>query len=49
MIEDDRVLEIVRDAASLEVAVANLIDAANLAGGTDNITVLALQCLSNPA
>jgi serine/threonine protein phosphatase PrpC len=28
------------------MAVANLIDAANMAGGTDNITVLALQCLS---
>ncbi|HEX3695070.1 MAG TPA: Stp1/IreP family PP2C-type Ser/Thr phosphatase [Polyangia bacterium] len=48
MIEDDRVLEIVRDASTLETAVANLIDAANMAGGTDNITVLALQCLSSP-
>jgi protein phosphatase len=48
MIEDERVLEIVRDASTLETAVANLIDAANMAGGTDNITVLALQCLSSP-
>jgi protein phosphatase len=49
MIEDPKVLEIVDGASTLELAVAGLIDAANQAGGTDNITVLALQCLSSAA
>jgi serine/threonine protein phosphatase PrpC len=49
MIEDPKLLEIVDGANTLELAVAGLIDAANLAGGTDNITVLALQCLSSAA
>jgi len=30
----------------LEQAVSALVDAANQAGGTDNVTVLALQCLA---
>ena len=44
MVEDPRMLELVKAAPDLEAAVAGLIDAANQAGGTDNITVLALQC-----
>jgi serine/threonine protein phosphatase PrpC len=31
-------------ASDLELAVSSLVEAANEAGGTDNITVLALQC-----
>jgi protein phosphatase len=46
MIDDPRLLEVVKGAENLEAAVASLIDAANQAGGTDNITVLALQCLN---
>src|SRR3954466_12588263 len=50
MVEDPKLLELVRDSSTLEAAVASLVDAANQAGGTDNVTVLALQCLngSNP-
>ncbi len=44
MIEDPKMLELVKGAPDLEEAVAGLIEAANQAGGTDNITVLALQC-----
>jgi serine/threonine protein phosphatase PrpC len=46
MVEDPKLLDVVKDASNLEVAVAGLVDAANQAGGTDNITVLALQCLN---
>ncbi len=49
MIEDPQVLDIVLRAPSLEVAVSGLIDAANQACGTDNVTVLALQCLAAPS
>jgi protein phosphatase len=49
MIEDPQVLDIVLRAPSLEVAVSGLVDAANQAGGTDNVTVLALQCLASAA
>jgi protein phosphatase len=49
MIEDPKLLEVVKDAQNLETAVASLVDAANQAGGTDNITVLALQCLNGTA
>jgi serine/threonine protein phosphatase PrpC len=34
----------VKAAADLELAVSSLVEAANEAGGTDNVTVLALQC-----
>ena len=44
MVEDPKLLELVKSAADLETAVASMIEAANAAGGTDNITVLALQC-----
>lgn len=47
MVADDQIREIVANAKSLERAVAELVDAANRAGGTDNITTLVLQCLSN--
>ncbi len=47
MVDDPKLLEIVRGAATLEAAVSGLVDAANHAGGTDNVTVLALQCLAS--
>jgi len=46
MVDDDAILKIVTSSADLEQAVSGLIDAANQAGGTDNVTVLALQCLA---
>ena len=47
MVTDDQVREIVSNAKSLERAVAELVDAANRAGGTDNITTLLLQCMGS--
>jgi protein phosphatase len=44
MVEDPKIMEVVKGAADLERAVSSLVEAANEAGGTDNITVLALQC-----
>ena len=44
MVEDPLLGETVRKAGDLEKAVADLIAAANDAGGNDNITVLALEC-----
>jgi serine/threonine protein phosphatase PrpC len=46
MIEDDAILKIVVGNPDLEVSVSALVEAANQAGGTDNVTVLALQCLA---
>lgn len=46
MVPDPQMGEIVTNAKSLERAVAELVDAGNRAGGTDNITVLVLQCLA---
>lgn len=46
MVEDPGILDIVANAKSLERAVAELVDTANRAGGTDNITTLVLQCLA---
>ncbi len=46
MLTDPQIHQIVSSAKSLERAVAELVDAANRAGGTDNITVLLLQCLA---
>ncbi len=40
MVSDDRVAEILRAAPSLQSAARGLVDAANAAGGRDNITVL---------
>ena len=47
MIEDPTMLKVVTEAGDLERAVSELVEAANQAGGTDNITVLALQCLAS--
>jgi serine/threonine protein phosphatase PrpC len=44
MVRDQGIFEIVQDAADLESAVAQLVEAANRAGGVDNITALLLQC-----
>src|SRR5262249_19951523 len=44
MVEDPAILQIVQPSAALERAVAELVDQANRAGGTDNITALLLQC-----
>jgi protein phosphatase len=49
MVDDPKLLEIVRGAPNLEMAVSGLVEAANQAGGTDNVTVLALQCLAGAA
>ena len=46
MIEDDAILKIVVANPDLEVSVSALVEAANQAGGPDNVTVLALQCLA---
>ncbi len=46
MVTDDQMAQIANNAKSLERAVAELVDAANRAGGTDNITILMLQCVS---
>ncbi len=45
MIDDEAILKIVVANPELEQAVSALVDAANHAGGTDNVTVLALQCV----
>lgn len=47
MISKEVMGQTVRKAADLEAAVAGLIEEANKAGGTDNITVLALECRRN--
>jgi protein phosphatase len=46
MVEDPNILSIIGQAKSLERAVAELVDTANRAGGTDNITTLVLQCVA---
>lgn len=46
MVTDDQILQISANAKSLERAVAELVDAANRNGGTDNVTTLMLQCLA---
>jgi protein phosphatase len=46
MVPDDQILQITANAKSLERAVAELVDAANRNGGTDNVTTLMLQCLA---
>jgi protein phosphatase len=44
MVDDRRIGETLGKAGDLEQAVAALVEAANGAGGNDNITVLALEC-----
>src|SRR5580765_1471530 len=46
MVPDDSISSTVSNAKSLERAVAELVDAANRNGGTDNVTTLLLQCLA---
>jgi protein phosphatase len=46
MIEDPKISELMVGAKTLERAVAELVDCANRAGGTDNITTLVLQCVA---
>jgi serine/threonine protein phosphatase PrpC len=46
MVGDDMIAQIAVNAKSLERAVAELVDAANRNGGTDNVTTLLLQCLA---
>ncbi len=46
MCVDEQILQISANAKSLERAVAELVDAANRNGGTDNVTTLMLQCLA---
>lgn len=48
MLDDDRIRTLVVEADSLEVAARELVDAANLAGGRDNITVVLFQ-VEDPA
>ncbi|MFH1132431.1 MAG: Stp1/IreP family PP2C-type Ser/Thr phosphatase [Pseudomonadota bacterium] len=44
MVNDSQLLQIVNSTDDLEQAVSELVDQANRAGGTDNITTLVLQC-----
>lgn len=46
MVDDPTILRIVANGKSLERVVAELVDSANRAGGTDNITTLVLQCVA---
>ena len=46
MVQDEQILHVTANAKSLERAVAELVDAANRNGGTDNVTTLLLQCLA---
>jgi protein phosphatase len=46
MVPDEQIGQITNNAKSLERAVAELVDAANRNGGTDNVTTLMLQCLA---
>jgi serine/threonine protein phosphatase PrpC len=47
MIDEKRIAETIKAAGDLETAVGSLVEAANKAGGSDNITVLALECKLN--
>jgi serine/threonine protein phosphatase PrpC len=47
MISDEDILNIVNDAPDLKVASKNLIDAANEAGGTDNVTVALIHLVGD--
>ena len=46
MITDDEIHGTVSQCDNLERAVAELVDGANRAGGTDNVTTLLLQCVA---
>jgi serine/threonine protein phosphatase PrpC len=47
MLDNQKLGSAVKKAGDLEQAVTGLVEAANQAGGTDNITVLALECHLN--
>jgi serine/threonine protein phosphatase PrpC len=47
MVDEKRIGDTIKQAPDLEGAVAGLVEAANQAGGSDNITVLALECKLN--
>ena len=47
MVDDPGIRGVLGGAKSLERAVAELVDQANRAGGTDNITTLVLECLAS--
>jgi protein phosphatase len=47
MVDNRKLADTVRKSDDLERAVTGLVEAANSAGGTDNITVLALECKLN--
>jgi protein phosphatase len=44
MLTDDEIHEIIQKSSDLEDAVSTLIDRANEAGGTDNITAMVVEC-----
>jgi serine/threonine protein phosphatase PrpC len=44
MLSDNEIKDIVRNAPDLESGVGELIDQANAAGGTDNITAMVVEC-----
>jgi serine/threonine protein phosphatase PrpC len=46
MLEQPQICDIANRAKTLERAVAELVDAANRNGGTDNVTTLLLQCIA---
>jgi serine/threonine protein phosphatase PrpC len=47
MVDNRKLMDTVRKTDDLERVVTGLVEAANGAGGTDNITVLALECKLN--
>jgi serine/threonine protein phosphatase PrpC len=46
MVEDEQIRDIIQKSKTLERVVEELVDHANRAGGTDNITTLVLQCVA---
>ena len=47
-LDDDQIWQIVRQSASVQTACQNLVDAANIAGGQDNIAVVLVQINNQP-
>jgi serine/threonine protein phosphatase PrpC len=47
MVDNKKLMETMKKSGDLEAAVTSLVEAANQAGGSDNITVLALECHLN--
>jgi protein phosphatase len=44
MVADEQIVQTLRDNGEARAACQELVDAANAAGGTDNITVLVVDC-----